>query len=208
MKESEGRVSFTLYLLIGWAFVALQGFLAHRDGGGYLTQSQMRSHGVKGWSFIEHGGMWADVFIISPVTAYILSVYRQVFVSGKSLLTLYILIIAVSAFGFYYSEKSKTAGIPEAHTHDGKTTYAGMVHGVYALLAGWVIICFYLFAPESLRFRHDIVWISILLTPFFCLGAVKFNPNWKMDKFGWFQTVGGPCLVWAIAAFRLFIARY
>ncbi len=150
---------FAFCLLIGWAFVLSHGFLAYYDGGGYLTQAQMQSRGIKGWSFMEHGGMWFDFFILTPVVAYIVSHYKLPILSKTSIAFICGIIVALICFGFFYS--SKTFGIPEAHTHDGKTAPAGYVHGVYALIVAWVLFMFYFKISMSADYRHDIKWVSM-----------------------------------------------
>ncbi len=59
-------------LVTGLFLVCVQGATSWMDG--YLSQKQMKKElGIyDGWSFLQHGGMWADVFIVSPLVAYIL----------------------------------------------------------------------------------------------------------------------------------------
>ena len=74
---------FWLVLTIGVILVLAQGVFSYRDG--YLTKKQMATRGIRhGWSFLEHGGMWADIFIISPLIAYVSSQHQLAYVSPKS----------------------------------------------------------------------------------------------------------------------------
>ena len=67
--------SFFVTWLIGIMFVVAQGIATYT--GGYFSQSQMVARGItNGWSFCNHAGMYADIFIVSPVIAYIMSNYE------------------------------------------------------------------------------------------------------------------------------------
>ena len=187
----------------GIAFVVLQAIAADRDG--YLTQKDMRErHNItNGWSFMEHGGMWADVFVISPVVAYSVANYQLMFFSKWGIVILIIAIAVSLLMGRMYQEGGKVT--PEAHTHDGYTTIAGWIHGLYAVAAIWVVsLMFFNLATPSVS-RVDIVLISVLLTPFFDLGARKFSKRWAYTDQAIFQVSGGIVLVWIAAAVRLWL---
>src|SRR5262245_46437105 len=123
--------AFVLVLLTGVALVAAQGALSWVDG--FLTQSQMRARGMtNGWSFLEHGGIWADLLLVSPVVAYVIANYRLAYFSQSGLLMLGGTISLAVIMGRRYVQTGIT--VPEAHTHSGRTTPAGWLHGVYAVL--------------------------------------------------------------------------
>ncbi len=192
---------FLAILLVGVALVVVQGIAAWLDG--YLTQAQMQSRGVtNGWSFMEHGGMWADVFVISPMVAYFMGKYRMDWSSAWSFVILAIALAASLALGYMYQEGGKVT--PEAHTHDGTTTVAGWIHGLFAVAVIWTfgVVYFGLTNPPVSKF--DIVMMSLLLTPFFFLGAAKFSKRWTLETQGKMQVGGGIALVWALAAARLY----
>ncbi len=184
----------------GVVLVFVQGISSWFDG--YLTQAYMRSHGVtNGWSFMEHGGMWSDVFIISPVVAYIVSKYDVEYFSQWGLIILGVALVVSLAMGAMYQKNGIT--IPEAHTHDGTTTLAGWIHGLFAVAAIWTCALFYLnlVSPSVLKF--DVLVISLLLTPFFFLGVVKFSDRWTFDTIAQWQVAFETAGLWAIASYRL-----
>jgi len=194
---------FWLTLAVGVLFVIVQGIAAWSDG--YLTQTQMRSHGVtNGWSFFEHGGMWADVFVISPIVAYSVSNYKLDYFS-KGGLTLFAIALVVSlAMGYMYQRGGITTR--EAHTHDGITPLAGWIHGIYAVAAIWVSAMVFLnFTTPSVS-RVDIIVISILLTPFFYLGIVKFSERWVFSPAVQWQVAIEIIGLWALAGIRIWNA--
>jgi hypothetical protein len=190
-------------LAAGIALVALQGLLSWIDG--YLTQDQMRSRGVAtGWSFFEHGGMWADAFLISPILAYLLATYRFPYASKWGLVTL----ACAGALTFVMGHVYRRNGLkmPEAHTHDGRTTPAGWVHGAFAVFAFWTFALFYLkqtSPPPSVR---DVLAISILLIPFTFLGLAKFNSSWRLSSRDRWQITIEIAALALLAAVHLWLA--
>lgn len=195
------RIFWTV-LLIGIVLVVLQGVLSWFDG--YLTQAQMHSHNVmKGWSFMQHGGMWADVFIISPLVAYAASKYQFEVFSWRALLALLGSLATVLALVEVYRRGAIIT--PEAHTHDGRTTPAGWIHALFALAAIWVCVQIYLGWTNPMVTKWDIVVFSLILTPFFYLGIVKFSQHWTFETGAQIQVGAGVAAVWVVASFHLWL---
>ena len=185
---------------VGIALVVVQGISSWFDG--YLTQTQMHSRGVtNGWAFVEHGGMWADVFVISPIVAFAVSRYQLHFFSIGGMEILAIAIALSFAMGMMYQKNGLAT--PEAHTHDGKTTLAGWIHGMFAVVALWVCAMFYLNMTTPPVSRGDLVVFSLILTPFFYLGVAKFSKRWAFDRFAKRQVALEMIVVWSITAIRL-----
>ena len=183
---------------MGFALVAMQGALAEVDN--FLTQKQMLNRRVhRGYSFMEHGGMWADVFIISPITSFILVSYQLEYIGWKSL-ALFALSTAIT---FFAGNEYKDAGllIPEAHAHDGKTTPAGIVHGFYAIVTLWIIMLYYFTGPIEVE-KVPMIRITWLLTAFFPLGVVKFNRQWRPTLPAVGQVVLLDLTVWTVCIIR------
>lgn len=198
-----------LYVLAtGVMLVFIQGLFANADG--YLTQKQMvsrkKTSNVNGYSFMEHGGMWADVFIVSPVVAWITGKYVLAYTSWWALSAIPICVTFIIIAGRGYRASSYRT--PEAHCHHGKTTAAGWVHGIYALAAMCVLTLFY-FDPHATN--GDLVIVSVVLSPFFFIGSAKWNArwfaSWKNDRFAQVQAVVGPIMLWIIVLVRYVIGR-
>src|SRR6185437_8353902 len=110
-------------LIILWSFVFFQGFLAWTIG--FLTREQMFcERGIKqGDSFMQHGGMWVDVIVISPIISYILAVPHHLDVrSQKSWIVLLIALVFWLGALKYFALLAKSR--PEAHAYQGKITAA------------------------------------------------------------------------------------
>ncbi len=194
---------FFYIFFTGTVLVVLQGIAAWFDG--YFTQAQMRSHGVmNGWSFMEHGGMWSDVFIISPIVAYIVSRYNVEYFSRTGFVIFGIAVVVSLAMGMMYQKNGITT--PEAYTHDGITTIAGWIHGLFAIVAIWTCSLFYLGFISPVASKFDILLISTLLMPFFYLGVVKFSERWTFDLFAQWQVVILITGLWIITSIRLWKA--
>jgi len=191
---------FWTILAIGFAFVIIQGVCAYFDG--YFSQAQIfKIHGIKNaYAFIEHGGMWADVFLISPVVAYIICTYRLPYLLKPGIFILFSAFVISLVGGVIYQEMGKI--YPEAHTHFGHTPLIGWIHGVFAVAAIWICSMFYLthITPKP---RFDMIAISIVLTAFFILGVMKFNPDWRWSKIAITQVSVLTILLWVITAYKL-----
>jgi len=84
-------------------------------------------------------------------------------------------------------------------------TVAGWIHGLYAVIALWIIALVYLTVPHVPK--ADLIKMSIALTPFFFIGVVKWNMRWftnlPNDKMAIIQSIGGPAIVWTVTMVRI-----
>ena len=164
----DKRFAVTAMLITFFLFeslVALQGWLAYRDH--FLTVSQMQTNGVNsGLPFIYHFGMWGDLFIISPLAAYIVGRFLK---SWRSLRW----IAASLAVGFFVSAYMHwtylSANFPEAHVQNHQLTPVGWVHVLYMGLALAVFTQFFLFTTNIPRALLRVA--SFLLVLHVCLGT-------------------------------------
>jgi hypothetical protein len=92
---------------------------------------------------------------------------------------------------------------PEAHTHDGYTTVAGWIHGLFAGIGVWVLLMFFLTPTSPPATARDILIVSAILTPFFFLGVTKFSRKWKFVNWVRWQVAGEIALVWIAAWVRI-----
>lgn len=185
--------------MTGITLVIIQGIASWFDG--YFSQTQLQRREIEGWAFIEHGGMWSDVFIISPLVAYIVSNYRVEYFSEWGLFILAMAIALSLAMGMMYQKNGKTT--PEAHTHDGKTMIAGWIHGLFAVVAIWTCALFYLGRVSPSPSVSDTLIVSLFLTPFFYLGVVKFNDRWVFDPFAQWQVGVLTLGLWVLTGIRI-----
>ena len=130
---------FIIVLYVGIGFVLTQAIAAWYDS--FFTRTQLRTRGsAHGWSFLEHGGMWADTLIVSPIVAYIVATHSFAH-DWRGVLVLGVFICIASVLGYLYVVSGRA--IPQPHAHDNKTTFAGWVHNVYTVLAMWPVAMVY-----------------------------------------------------------------
>jgi|GEM_PF-1196471 len=190
---------FWTIIAVGAAFAVIQGICAYFDG--YFTQAQIgKVHEISNaYAFIEHGGMWSDFFIVTPIVAYIISGYRLPYISVPGFLLFVVTLIVCIAAGNMYQDMGKI--LPEAHTHFGHTPLAGWIHGLYAIAAIWICAMFYLTHVEP-QPAYDMIAISIGLTIHTVLGVIKFNPNWSWSTEAIIQVAVFIALIWVMTAYR------
>jgi hypothetical protein len=191
---------FWLVLLAGIALVGVQGILSYFDG--YLTQAQMQARGIaNGYSFMEHGGMWADVFVISPMVAYLISRYHFAYGRWWGILILDIALGITIGSSPIYNKIGLRHPVP--HSHDGHTTAAGYIHALFAVAVLWIAGMFYFTPLSPAASPRDIIGISALLTPFFFLGIVDFNAKWEFMRGAKIQLAVQIMVLWLIAGIKL-----
>ena len=118
-------VSLATFALLE-ALVMLQAWLAYKDH--FLTLAQMQGRGVRlGLPFAWHFGMWGDVFIVSPLAAYVTGRFvsrwrfRQILASFSAGLAAAV----VMHYSYTFSD------IQDAHIQYHVLTRVGFVHLVY-----------------------------------------------------------------------------
>ena len=152
---------------------------------------------------MEHGGMWADVFIISPIVAYVTTSFDIKVTSWwNTAIVILSIVTTLAALKMYAAGGIKN---PEAFTHHGKTTAVGWIHGFYAAAATWAILTFYLTPLSPSPSRSQILVISCLLSPFFfILGVAKFNWKWRFEKPAVIQVVTLSAITWIVAIVKIY----
>lgn len=180
---------------VGILSVAVQGLFSYYDG--YFTRKQMliRHQRGEGKSFLQHGGMWADVFIITPIVAYLAS---SGYLNYSSVVSGILFACSLVIWGIA-AQYFRSLPFPEAHVHDGRITIAGWIHLSYAVLGTWAIAVYYFSRPPLV----DLIATSTLLTPFFFLGSFKFGRDWKWSPLVVAMTFGGPVILWSVVVWRL-----
>jgi hypothetical protein len=153
------------------ALVALQAWLAYQDH--FLTVLQMQGRGVNlGLPFVWHFGMWGDVFIVSPLTAYVTGRFSKSWRLRWILLSLAIGLAAAVAMSWSYT----LPDVQEAHVQHHSLTPAGWVHLVYMALALAILIQFFFFTeniPSRLLRRGSVLLVvHVILGTHMALGAL------------------------------------
>lgn len=192
-----GKFWMALAVLLG--VVGIQALLAWADG--WLTQSQLQSSGItNGYALMEHGGWLADLLLISPLGAYIIASYRLPCLSWQGVLIFAGALAAGLVLGRMWQEFGKT--YPEAYTHGGITTPAGVIHLAYLVGLVWIIGMYY-FAPTNPHHGYDMFVVATGITVLSVLGLWKFSPAWHFGLNELGQSAGLSALVWLVTAWKL-----
>ncbi|WP_426424126.1 hypothetical protein [Bradyrhizobium genosp. A] len=166
-------ITAVLTLALFEFLVAVQGWLAYRDH--FLTPSQMLDSGVSnGLPFLAHLGMWGDVFIVSPLAAFIVGRFSNSWRSRWVVTSLIVGVALSVLMGWSYL----SAGLPEAHVQSHQLTPAGWVHQVYMALALAIFVQFFIFTrhvPKPVLSASSIALIfHVLLGTHIILGLFTF----------------------------------
>jgi hypothetical protein len=130
-KAFDARAGLAVFIFIE-ALVALQTWLAYQDH--FLTVSKMQGRGVNfGLPFAYHFGMWGDIFIVSPLVAYVTGRYSSRWRLHRMLLSLALGIAAVVAMSRSYT----LPDFQEAHAQGHRLTPAGIASRVYGARTGY-----------------------------------------------------------------------
>lgn len=194
---------FLTVLALGEIVVVLQCIASVFDG--FLTRAQMLwvHNSAKGYSFMEHGGMWADALIVTPLLAYLMASYKFAYASTGSMTFLG----AVSALWILLATKVYApagAEMPEAHAHDGYVTVAGWLHVLYAAVATWIVALVYVpNMAEPPISSTDVIITSVALSFWAYFGVAKFSNYWVFDTSAKIQVGSELALIWSLTAWRL-----
>ena len=190
-------IALSLVLTIGYALIAGQGLAAYADG--YLSRAQMKRKGYdRGYSLVEHGGAWADVLLITPLCAYLAGAYALRYASPAGYIALAGALGASAVSMIIHRHKGTYA--PGPHARYGKTTIAGLIHGVYAALAAWIFLLAFL-DPEV--GAATVAFVAFFLSIFFFMGAVSFRRPFTIRTAERIQITVEIASLWLVAFLRL-----
>ncbi len=159
---------------------------------------------MQGYSLLQHGGVWYDTIILTPLIAYLIGKYQFDYNSTVSVvIATGSMIFWILSTMFIYAPMGEI--MPEAHTHDGRTTEAGWSHVVYASLATWILAMIYIpniTTPEIST--TDVLITSGILIPWIFFGVVKFNREWVFNSSTKKQVVIEIIAICVLTAIRLY----
>lgn len=190
-------VFFTI-LAIEYLLIAVQFFSAYDDA--WLTPKDVRWHNEKGWALIQHAGVWGNIIVISPMTAWIVAEYSLPYISwhGFNFLLAAVAITLLAAWRYRKMGEDQ----PEAFTYSGKTTLAGKYHWVFTGANLWILSMF-LLAPVSPTPSPDILNdVALVLSLFFVAGIIKISPRWMLTREATIQAALLIIAAWGIVILR------
>ena len=170
-----------LMAVFGISMILMQIFCADYDD--FLTVKQMQKRGFeKGLPLMWHAGIWGDVFPLTPLLVYLVTVYSNQWRTINVMWALLIGVVAIIGMGFMWVNGAKK-GLPEAHTHDGRITGAGFFHAIYFVVAIAVIILTFFCSAISQKaaiVTAIILGVHIVYGTHIVLGLIA--PVWYTDR--------------------------
>ncbi|MBI2610024.1 hypothetical protein HYW53_02500 [Candidatus Giovannonibacteria bacterium] len=188
-----------IWLLVGYGLIILQGVMSARDR--YFSKRQIEIWGGNAYSFLQHGGIWSDLIIMTPLVTYLLKKHDFPLLSQSGSLAIIISTAVVLTFGKMYRENGKK--FPEAHTHDGKTTGAGILHGIYSVIVLWIFLKFYFGEISPSPTVKELFGVAVLLSIHIPLGIIKFTHKWKLTLTAIWQIGSVWILIWVVTGIRI-----
>lgn len=203
-------VSFSIpaaFVSVLW--VCMEGYLAYRNG--MLTPAQMLAKypGRRGLPFIAHGGMWGDIYIISPLIGFIVGTYGDSWTLAQIVTMLAIGMALSSAMHWTYVQTP----FPDSLAWKGEgITAAGWLHVIYmgAVFAIIGLLYFCTPNPNSLLVLltglllgiHVIIGTHVLLGVFNELAPMAWCPNLLVPPTG-YVVLGAWGVLIALAMFAV-----
>lgn len=153
-----------------------------------LTPSQMlekHPDHPKGLPFICHGGMWGDVFIVSPLVGVIVAMYGEQWDKTQVLTMLTIgMVLSIAMHGVYIMTP-----FPDSLAWRGGISMAGWMHVMYMSAAFTIIGLFYFCTsnvpPALLIIVSTLLTIHVAIGNHVVLGLLyeQYNWAWCPDDF-------------------------
>src|SRR4051812_12850106 len=152
--------------------VLAQLLFAYQDS--FLTVAQMRARGFnQGLPFAWHFAMWGDLFVISPLTAYLVDRFHPQWSRPTVILSLAVGFISSAVLHWSYT----FAVFPEAHVIGHALTGAGVIHIFYMGLAIAIFVQFFLFTKTvpalSLALVSALVFVHVFVGTHMVLGLIN-----------------------------------
>ncbi|NTU67201.1 MAG: hypothetical protein HGB08_04775 [Candidatus Moranbacteria bacterium] len=175
-----------------------------------FTVKQMKKRGYpKGIPLIWHFGIWGDMALLTPLMAYVVYRYADIWTVGALLAALAVGFVVTAGMVFLWTVGTKT-GLPESHAHKGRLTMAGLFHGLY--MWGVVTVVILLFFC-SFATRFDKILVALVLGVHFVpgthivLGLLAERNGWEWypdrphkQRFTWVVLIG----TWSLLAAAYF----
>lgn len=143
--------------LIGYFLILGEALFAWKDS--FLTVEQMRNRGLaNGIPLLAHGGILGDAIILTPMLSWLVYKYSDQWkVNGVIDMAVVSAVITIAMCFIWVKFGLIT---PEALTHDGILTVAGLFHGLY--MTGALAIILLTFFYTQLTFVPAVI-ISLVL---------------------------------------------
>lgn len=167
-----------LYLLLLNGLILLAAIFAFKDK--HFAPSQARgqlhpSH-TKTFTFLEHGGMWSDFFVVSPLIAWLIAGYSKEW--GTVEILFFVGVSSIVSIGLLFYWDKIESDVSDSLRHSNKVTAAGKTHFVYMAIVLSVLGMFFL-RTQGVSLQIELLVASIV-SAHVLLCSVQ--PSWKLHK--------------------------
>ena len=187
-----------LLALCNMNLVIFGGIIAYAEG-----KWSHKSMGLKSIPFKNHGGMWADFFLLTPV-AYLIAPFVLSWTGTQIAISLAISSVISIIAHIAWTKLQPIPGHiidPQAKGWRKLTLLGGWYHMAYMTVALAMIMMFYLCSPGAPRF-----WVSVFLSILIPVGSVGvgyyidkvLGKGFKIDKVGWTLSIVMWIVIWTI----------
>jgi hypothetical protein len=168
---------FFLSWMVSGGMVIFEGFLAWLDGLLTKKQSRVRYNWAKGFAkvavFMEHGGMWGDFFLVSPISSWMWTYYRNQW-TGNAVGKSFLIALAIG-LGMLVMWVKGSKHLIEPFARFGKVTFNGVVHFLYMVIHLTIIFLFFFHTPKV---DPHFVWVAVVgLGIHIAIGLLQ--PEWN-----------------------------
>jgi len=156
-----------LYLWLKWfivlnTVVVIEGILSWRYG--LFTQAQadrMLPEDQEVLPFMNHGGMWGDFFIISPLIAWIIPAFSRKWGEGEMVICFIVALLIGAGMFKMWTDGSREAWDPFGQ--DGRATANGWIHFGYMVFCLTVVLLFYFGTAGTTGVERGIVTLALFV---------------------------------------------
>lgn len=193
-----------IYLVLFEVFMWYEFAAAYRDKYAFDWQVTARPKvPAKYLTFEGHWGMWGDIFIMSPLAAYLLAAHA----SSWSLPWFALIFLASSLSGALLSlplmDDSKK--VPSALMRDGYFPLAGAMHYLYYAVALAICASYYFLTPRAELSSKEVFIVSALIMIHWAAGVLQppYKVHSRIHWPAWTATGGVGVAVLVLALVRL-----
>ncbi len=162
-------MTFAIWFVLLEVAIIAQGVCAWKTK--FFTRNQGKKYGTaseKFLPFVEHGGMYGDFIIVSPMIAWIIVSFATLWhLEAIILVGIGVTLVGLIPVLLWAKESVKE---PAVWNKGGKVSLAGWIHLVYMSVATTVFVLFYFFTPIELISSLAAKNISVLLIVHVLLG--------------------------------------
>lgn len=184
---------------VNFILVGLGAVIANTDG--RLTFEQM---GPKSLPWIAHGGVWADLLILTPVIGLAMAKAGTWPAKGVIINLIVCIVVTILCHVMWAKAQPLPGHIVEPINGGQVVMMGGYYHAVYMAVVMWIIVNYFTLTP-SIN-----LWVPVLMTIFVIPSTLQ--PGWMVNKIlhgrgsidavGWIVSAVIWCAIWGTTIVR------